>query len=77
MVEAVRSGLVRKPLVAWCIGTCAQTLERATGAESIQFGHAGACANSERETAVAKNAALSAAGIHVPSSFDDLDAVIR
>ncbi|TPP64733.1 ATP-citrate synthase [Fasciola gigantica] len=77
VVEAVRSGRVRKPMVAWCIGTCAQQLARATGTEGIQFGHAGACANSERETAVAKNAALAAVGIHVPSSFDDLDAVIR
>ncbi|KAG5441256.1 ATP-citrate synthase [Clonorchis sinensis] len=75
IAEAVKSGRIRKPVVAWCIGTCAQLL--AGSAESIQFGHAGACANSIRETATAKNAALSAAGVHVPSSFDSLDAVIR
>ncbi|VDP88259.1 unnamed protein product [Echinostoma caproni] len=77
VAEAVRSGQVRKPVVAWCIGTCAQQLARATGTEGIQFGHAGACANSDRETATAKNAALAAAGIHVPTSFDDLDVLIR
>jgi succinyl-CoA synthetase alpha subunit len=37
----------------------------------VQFGHAGASANAERETAVAKNQALAAAGAHVPKSFDD------
>lgn len=42
----------------------------------VQFGHAGSCANSDRETAVAKNAALKAAGANVPSSFDSLDSVI-
>lgn len=41
----------------------------------VQFGHAGACANAERETAVAKNKALSEVGANVPSSFDDLGEV--
>lgn len=41
----------------------------------VQFGHAGACANAERETAVYKNKALSQAGAHVPSSFDELGEV--
>lgn len=41
----------------------------------VQFGHAGACANAERETAVAKNKALSEAGASVPSSFDELGVV--
>jgi ATP citrate (pro-S)-lyase len=38
----------------------------------VQFGHAGACANSDRETALAKNRALAEHGAHVPSTFDDL-----
>ena len=42
----------------------------------VQFGHAGACANAERETAIYKNDALAAAGCKVPSSFDDLGQVI-
>ena len=41
----------------------------------VQFGHAGACANAERETAVSKNSALSEAGASVPSSFDELGEV--
>ncbi|KAF5401708.1 hypothetical protein PHET_05083 [Paragonimus heterotremus] len=75
VAEAVQAGRIRKPIVAWCIGTCAQLL--ASSSEGIQFGHAGACANSARETATAKNAALAAAGLHVPSSFDELDTMIR
>lgn len=43
----------------------------------VQFGHAGSCANSDRETAVAKNSALRAAGAHVPSSFDTLGDIIQ
>ena len=38
----------------------------------VQFGHAGACANAEKETAKAKNQALKVAGAYVPDSFDDL-----
>ena len=37
----------------------------------IQFGHAGALANSQLETADAKNTALRAAGAVVPHSFQD------
>ena len=81
VVEALETGRVRKPLVAWCIGTCAQMLAGSqkdpNNLEEIQFGHAGACARSEAETAVAKNARLAQAGAHVPSSFNDLDIMIK
>jgi ATP citrate (pro-S)-lyase len=70
--EALQSGRIDKPLVAWCIGTCAGMF-----ASEVQFGHAGACANSDRETATAKNKALKEAGAHVPNSFDDLGEEIR
>lgn len=43
----------------------------------VQFGHAGSCANSDRETAVSKNAALRAAGANVPDTFDALGDVIH
>ena len=48
--EAVRSGVLTKPMVAWCIGTCADMFTT-----DVQFGHAGASAGEERETASAKN----------------------
>ena len=43
----------------------------------VQFGHAGSCANSNRETAIAKNEALRAAGAYVPESFDTLGEIIK
>ncbi|XP_071454638.1 ATP-citrate synthase [Hetaerina americana] len=69
--EALKDGRLTKPLVAWCIGTCADMFT-----SEVQFGHAGSCANSDRETACSKNKALAAAGAHVPSSFDSLGEAI-
>lgn len=43
----------------------------------VQFGHAGACANQDSETAVAKNKALKEAGAFVPKSFDELGEIIK
>jgi len=63
--EAIKSGRITKPVVAWCIGTCASLFSF-----DVQFGHAGALANSASETADAKNKALRAAGAYVPKSFD-------
>lgn len=70
--EALKTGKLTKPLVAWCIGTCAGMF-----ASEVQFGHAGACANSDRETALAKNKSLREAGATVPNSFDDLGERIK
>ncbi|XP_076256595.1 ATP-citrate synthase isoform X2 [Rhynchophorus ferrugineus] len=70
--EALKNGELNKPLVAWCIGTCASMFT-----SEVQFGHAGSCANSAKETATSKNAALREAGAHVPDSFDSLGDVIR
>lgn len=69
---ALRDGRITKPLVSWCIGTCAKMFPF-----EVQFGHAGALANSEAQTADAKNAALAAAGAIVPSNFNDFVAKIR
>ncbi len=67
VIEAVKSGKIKKPIIAWCIGTIAKYYD-----SGVQFGHAGASANAERETAEAKNKAMAEAGIFVPSSFNDL-----
>ncbi len=72
VIEAVKSGKIKKPVIAWCIGTIAKHFS-----SGVQFGHAGASANAERETAEAKNAAMREAGIHVPNSFNDLPALIN
>jgi len=72
VIEAVQDGRITKPIIAWCIGTIAKHYD-----SGVQFGHAGASANAERETAEAKNKAMAEAGIHVPESFNDLPATIR
>ena len=65
VAEAVKSGRINKPLVSWVMGTCASIFPY-----EVQFGHAGAMARGDLETAAAKNAAMAAAGAHVPKSFD-------
>ncbi|XP_029427991.1 ATP-citrate synthase isoform X2 [Rhinatrema bivittatum] len=68
----IKEGRLTKPVVCWCIGTCATMFS-----SEVQFGHAGACANQAAETAVAKNQALQEAGVFVPRSFDELGDVIQ
>ncbi|XP_022904967.2 ATP-citrate synthase isoform X1 [Onthophagus taurus] len=69
--EAIKTKLITKPLIAWCIGTCASMFT-----SEVQFGHAGSCANSSMETAAAKNEALKSSGAYTPDSFDNLGDVI-
>lgn len=72
VIEAVKSGKITKPIIAWCIGTIAQHFS-----SGVQFGHAGASANADAETAIAKNKAMAEAGIYVPESFNDLPNKIK
>ena len=72
IVEALEDGRITKPLVAWAMGTCAKEFPT-----NLQFGHAGAKASTEKETADAKNAALRQAGAVVPDSYDDFGDRIR
>jgi len=72
VIEAVKSGKITKPIIAWCIGTIAKYYD-----SGVQFGHAGASANGDMETAEAKNKAMAEAGIHVPATFNDLPAKIK
>ncbi len=72
VIEALKDGRIKKPLVTWCIGTCSKVFPA-----EVQFGHAGARAGADRETADAKNKAFREAGAVVPTSFDDFDAKIR
>mmetsp|Transcript_31995 Transcript_31995/g.62981 ORF Transcript_31995/g.62981 Transcript_31995/m.62981 type:complete len:1085 (+) Transcript_31995:61-3315(+) len=71
LIEAVKSGRITKPVVAWCVGTCASCFTT-----EVQFGHAGAQSRGDTETAAAKNKAMKEAGFHVPDSFDKLPALI-
>ena len=56
----------------WVTGTCSKAFKT-----EVQFGHAGAKAGCEVETADAKNAALRQAGAIVPNSYDDYDQKIK
>jgi len=72
IAEALKSKKITKPLVIWVTGTCTKAFK-----SEVQFGHAGAKAGSETETADAKNAALKDAGAIVPNSYDDYDQRIK
>jgi len=72
IVDALKNGKITKPIVVWVTGTAAKILPK-----GLQFGHAGAMADSSKETADAKNRALREAGAIVPESYEDLDKEIR
>lgn len=71
IIEAKKSGKLTKPIIMWVSGTCASIFPW-----EVQFGHAGAKAGSEKESAEAKNKALLSAGIVVPESFEKFEQVI-
>jgi len=72
IVDALKKKQITKPLVIWVTGTCTKAFKT-----EVQFGHAGAKADAEMETADAKNKALKEAGAFVPNSFDDYDQLIN
>ncbi|KXN82778.1 ATP-citrate synthase, partial [Leucoagaricus sp. SymC.cos] len=76
VIEAVKTGKITKPIVAWAIGTCAKMFTTEVQFE-VQFGHAGSMANSDMETADAKNRAMKAAGFIVPETFEELPHVLK
>merc|ERR1719394_702806 len=67
VIEAIKNKTVTKPVIAWCVGTCASAFSY-----DVQFGHAGAQARGDMEKARAKNAAMKEVGIIVPESFNQL-----
>lgn len=72
VIDAIKQGVITKPIVAWAIGTCASMFKT-----EVQFGHAGSFANSQLETAAMKNKMMREAGIHVPDTFEDLPATLK
>ena len=72
IIEAIKAGQIKKPVIAWCIGTIAKHFS-----SGVQFGHAGASANADAETAAFKNKAMAEVGIFVPASFNELPATIK
>ncbi|MBU1623028.1 MAG: ATP citrate synthase [Nanoarchaeota archaeon] len=72
IIQAKQENRITKPLIIWCSGTCAKLFPF-----EVQFGHAGAKAGKEAESAQAKNQALREAGIIVPNSFEELETTIQ
>ncbi len=72
IIDMIKEGKLTKPIVMWVTGTCTELLP-----SGVQFGHAGAKADSKADTAKAKNAALKEAGVIVPDSFDDYGEKIK
>ena len=72
VIDALTEGRIKKPLVAWCIGTCSRVFPA-----EVQFGHAGARADAACEAADEKNRALKNAGAIVSESFDTFDQKIK
>ena len=72
IVEAIKDGKIKKPIVIWVTGTAASILPK-----GLQFGHAGAMAGSDLETADAKNKALKEVGAIVPKTYDELGNKIK
>jgi len=64
-------GNCTKPVIAWCSGTS----EKCFG-DNIEFGHAGASANSKFEEAAAKNKLMRKKGYYVPDTFEELGKMI-
>ena len=72
VIDTVKKGIIKKPIVAWAFGTCARMFTT-----EGQFGHAGSMANLDMETADVKNNAIRAAGFVVPKTFEELLKVFK
>lgn len=71
IIRAKQEGKLSKPIIMWVAGTCAGIFPW-----EVQFGHAGAKAGKEQESAMEKNKALRNARIIVPDSFEQLENTI-
>lgn len=71
VAELIKTGTVKKPVVAYVSGSFAETLRA-----EVQFWHAGAKANANEETASFKNNALRESGAFVPEGYADFGKLI-
>ena len=72
IIESKKKNELTKPLVMLVSGKCASLFPW-----QVQFGHAGAKAGKDEESADKKNQALRDAGIIVPNSFKELESTIQ
>ena len=64
IAKMIQSQKIKKPVVAYCIGTAAEHMQT-----EVQFWHAWAKANTEAETASHKNKVLTESWAYVPEDF--------
>ena len=72
VANLVQNKYIKKPIIGLCLGSSAEYL-----AENIQFGHAGADANTEYEKAISKNSYMANCGIKVPRDWDDIENILN
>lgn len=72
IVKLLSEKKITKPVVAYVTGSLAEKL-----VSEVQFGHAGAKANANEETASFKNNALREAGAFVPHNYQDFGDIIE
>jgi ATP citrate (pro-S)-lyase len=70
--QAKKSGLIKKPIIAYCIGISSDLL-----GNEVQFGHAGSSATNKYENAIFKNNYMRKCGIIVPDCFEDIEITIK
>ena len=62
----------KTPVIGWCSGTSEKSF-----ADSVEFGHAGATANSEKEEANNKNYLMAKLGFLVPETFEQITEIFK
>lgn len=72
VAKAIKNKKIKKPVIAWVSGTCAKFFPT-----EVQFGHAGAKANTQKESAEFKLKELKKAGAIIPKSFNELGKTIK
>ena len=72
VAEYVRTGKIKKPVVAFIAGDFAETLPT-----NVQFGHAGAIIEGKAGKPSDKRRLLEKAGIHVAECFDQIAAMVK
>lgn len=71
VANLIKAGYIKKPIVGLCLGSSADLLS-----SDIQFGHAGADAHSYYEKATFKNSYMASVGIHVPSTWEQIETIL-
>jgi succinyl-CoA synthetase alpha subunit len=72
LAEAVKSGKIKKPVVAFIAGEFTLSLP-----SEVQFGHAGAIIEGDRGKPNNKRQALRDAGVKVAGSFDEIVGLVK